>query len=529
MTKRYFITTPIYYANWAPHIWHAYTSLLSDIIARSKRLLWYKVKFSTWVDENWQKMIQKAQEVGKDVIEFLDDIYHQHISAWEKLNISYTDYIRTTEPRHHELVKKVIKICESKGDIYKGKYEGLYCVGCEGFKKPEDLTPEWLCPDHLKKPEVISEENYFFKLSKYQEFLENLYKSNPSFVYPDFRFNEIKAFVERWLDDFSVSRKWQDFRIQFPLDDSHVVYIWFDALFNYLTVCQWWDEEFWPADLHVMAKDIVRFHSIYWPAMLESSGYPVPKKVLAHWYFTVDGQKMSKSLGNVIEPVEIVEKYGRDAVVFYLFYDIVVWNDWDFNWERFKSSYNSMLLGWWWNLVSRVVSLSQKNWITEWKFDNDIWMKWFVENIKWYTIENENIYSYFVKFIQSIANEFDTKILDELDINSYFKAWYNLVQLSNKFMQDSQPWTKLKDESTKEEWIKDLQFLLYMIRQIGILSAPFLVDWFEKLKNILWNEDLKKINTWKDWWLTEWELKNIFEQKEFRVDLNPWYLYTKVE
>lgn len=506
--KKYYLTTPIYYANWAAHIWHAYTSFMSDVIVRSKRLLWYKVKFTSWLDENWQKMLQKATEENMWIMEFLDWIANKHITAWEKLRISYTDYIRTSEPRHHEFVKKIILKCHENGDIYKWKYEWLYCVWCEAFKKPDELTPDWLCPDHLKKPEKIIEENYFFKLSKYQKQIEKLYTNNPNFVSPDFRFNEIKAFVSRWLEDFSISRKWNenDFRIKFPLDESHVVYIWFDALFSYITVCEDWE---WPADLHIMAKDIVKFHAIFWPAMLMSAGYELPAKLLSHWYFTVDWQKMSKTIWNVIDPVDYVEKYGRDSLLFYLFYDIIVGNDWDFSNDRFKNVYDSMLLGGWWNLVSRVSNLAAKNNVSKGKFHPEKFKE-------------------FTQF-ENIENLLETQLIWKYWFQQYLQSWYELVQLCNKYMQDNQPWSKLKTEETQQDWIEDLEFLLYMIKQLGILSAPFLLEWFEKLQNILWNQQISSINSEKDWGLEEWKLKDIFDMKEFDVKLEPGLLYNRIE
>lgn len=510
--KKYYITTPIYYANWAAHIWHAYTSLMTDIIARSKRLLWYKVKFTSWIDENWQKMMQKASEENMEIMEFLDWIAAKHLLAWEKLKISYTDYIRTSEKRHHEFVKKVILKCYENWDIYKWKYEWLYCVGCESYKKPDELTPDWLCPDHLKKPEKIVEENYFFKLSKYQKDIENLYKNTPNFVAPDFRFNEIKAFVARWLEDFSVSRKWNenDFRIKFPLDKTHVVYIWFDALFSYITALDWDADTFWPADLHIMAKDIIKFHAIFWPAMLMSAWYRIPKNLLSHGYFTVDGQKMSKTIWNVIDPIEIVEKYWRDGLIFYLFYDIIVWNDGDFNQDRFKGVYDSMLLGGWWNLVSRVSNLAAKNGVSKGK------------------LYQEKLNKFDNKLILDIEKEFETNLTWKYQFQQYLQSWYEIVQICNKYMQDEQPWTKIKSEETKQDWIEDLEFLLYMIKQLWLLSSTFLIEWFEKLQNILWNSEISSINTEKDWWLNEWKLKEIFDMKEFNINLVPGLLYNRI-
>lgn len=550
--KKYYITTPIYYANWAAHIWHAYTSLMTDIIARSKRLLWYKVKFTSWIDENWQKMMQKASEENMEIMEFLDWIAAKHLLAWEKLKISYTDYIRTSEKRHHEFVKKVILKCYENWDIYKWKYEWLYCVWCEAYKKSDELTPDWLCPDHLKKPEKIVEENYFFKLKKYKDKIVELYKNNPNFVSPDFRFNEIKAFVARWLEDFSVSRKWNenDFRIKFPLDETHVVYIWFDALFSYITALDWETDTFWPADLHIMAKDIIKFHAIFWPAMLMSAWYQIPQNLLSHGYFTVDGQKMSKTIWNVIDPIEIVEKYWRDGLVFYLFYDIIVWNDGDFNQDRFKGVYDSMLLGGWWNLVSRVSNLAAKNGISKGKLYQEKLNKFLYlnTNFEWDLTKTKHVWNELEKkwlwpYSWSTTNEFIinldkwtlniNEILEDIttryNIQKYLQSWYELVQLCNKYMQDEQPWTKIKSEDTKQDWIEDLEFLLYMIKQLWLLSSTFLIEWFEKLQNILWNSEILSINTEKDWWLNEWKLKEIFDMKEFNVNLVPGLLYSKIE
>lgn len=518
--KKYYVTTPIYYANWDPHIWHAYSSFIADVIARAKRLNWYQVKFSTGTDENWQKMIQKAESEWKEVLSYLDEISASFKNNWDKLQITYTDYIRTTEPRHHEFVRKMVVKSYENWDIYKWKYEWLYCVWCEAFKKPWDLTPEWLCPDHLKAPNVISEENYFFQLSKYEDQLKDFYKKNPEFIVPDFRFNEIKSFVEAGLEDFSVSRKWNDFRIKFPYWEDEVVYIWYDALFNYLTVCENWDEDFWPADLHVMAKDILRFHGIFWPAMLKSTWYELPKSIFCTGYLTVDWQKMSKSLWNVVEPLKVVEKYWRDAIIFYLFYDVNIGNDGDFSWERFRWVYDSMLLWWWWNLVSRVTKLSEKNWINTVQVspEQEKLLKQIANNI-W--LENE--------LVELLFNWFDSKIyenyFDKWLLSKFLKDWYGLVQLANKYVDETQPWTKLKNEDKKDLWIEQLQFLLYLIKNIALLSSPFLIEWFQAIQNTYNNEQFSAIDSTKT---TEW-FKQFFDTKNFKVNLTPSLLYNRVE
>lgn len=329
MTKRIYLTTPIYYANGAPHIGHAYTSLIGDVVARAKRMLGYDVKYATGTDENGQKMVQVAQAVGKEVKVFLDEVAAEHRRTWDEMRITYTDFIRTTEPRHHEFVQKMLQKTFDQGDIYQGEYEGLYCIGCEGFKKPADLIEregKMVCPDHLTPPQVLKEKNRFFKLASYQDRLQEFYKNNPTFSIPQFRFNEILSFVEQGLEDFSISREGSTFGVPLPFDDKAVTYIWFDALYNYLTVCQGGDEAYWNEGevIHLIGKDIGRFHAVFRPAMLLSSGWKLPDQILIHGYFTIDGQKMSKSLGNVIEPLQMVTEHGRDALVYYLFSDIKI-------------------------------------------------------------------------------------------------------------------------------------------------------------------------------------------------------------
>ncbi|GHV24915.1 hypothetical protein FACS1894176_02240 [Bacteroidia bacterium] len=382
MKKKFFVTTPIYYANGLPHIGHANSSFIADFYARWKRLLGYEVKFSTGLDENGQKMVEKAESEGKNVLEFLDEIAEGSVKVWKELDISYTDFIRTTDSDHHAFVQSVLKKIYEKdsshepplaplykggADIYLGEYSGLYCVGCEAFKNPRDLTLEGLCPDHLTKPEVISEKNRFFNLKKYNQFLEEFQKKNEHFVEPEHRFNEVKAFVKSGLENFSISRENQHTGIGIPLpwDEKQVTYVWFDALLNYITVCyrngengKFWDED--TEILHVLGKDIVKFHATYRPAMLESADFRQPDKEFVTGYLTVDGQKMGKSLGNVLDPLQIANDYDRDALVFYLLYDVAIGLDGDFSWERFKGTWEKMLIGGWGNLVNRVASLGKK-------------------------------------------------------------------------------------------------------------------------------------------------------------------------
>ncbi len=560
MEKRFFVTTPIYYSNDVPHIGHAYSTLIADTYARFKRLLGYEVKFCTGVDENSQKIVQKAEEAGIELYEYLDSYAQKHIAVWDALSVSYTDFIRTTgrwvksEKRdvdfqydHHAFVQKILsQIYDQWQDIYQWEYEGLYCVGCEAFKKESDLieaTGEYegipagtkVCPDHPNRLlEVIKEKNWFFKLSHYQWFLEKFYIDKPDFVIPERRFAEVKAFVDGWLEDFSISREGKTFGIQLPFDKNSVSYVWFDALLNYVTVCQ--QDGFWADDtekVHILAKDIVRFHAVYWPAMLESAGLPKPNAEIVTGFLTVDGQKMSKSLGNVVNPVEVVQKYGRDALTFYLLYDIPIGTDGDFSWERFHNSYDAILCNSWGNLVNRVVTLCKKNWITGWKLQAESWrFDDFVNNnaLDSLTMDRFKELIYFLSTppefsFSTIVND---KYLQPWLLQKYLQDRYYWVQKANEYMQTEQPWLKLKDESTREEWKKDLQFLLWVVKQLAVLSAPILTEGFVKMQKILGNELLYKLDSGSS---PEWQeiFENILAMEEFVVDLQPEILYQRVD
>ena len=362
--NNFFITTPIYYSNGIPHIGHAYSSLLADTIARAKRLDGMQIKFSTWVDENSQKVVESATAQGMDTMAYADMMAEKHRAVWDGISIGYSDFIRTTEPRHKEFVQSVLQKSFDNGDIYEWVYEGKYCVGCEAFKKESDLIEKegtMICPDHPNKPlEQLKEKNYFFRLSKYQDFLSEFYASHPDFITPHSRYAEVREFVKWGLDDFSISRESNKFGIPLPFDPEQVTYVWYDALFSYLTVCQWEEEKWWPADLHVIGKDIVRFHAIYWPAMLCSAGYESPKQLLVTGHFTVDGQKMSKSIGNVIDPVTYCEEYSRDMMVLYLFTAFPIGEDGDFDQKEALLQYNAKLSNNLGNLLNRSLTLALK-------------------------------------------------------------------------------------------------------------------------------------------------------------------------
>ena len=521
MTKKFLVTTPIYYPNGYPHIWHAYASFIADFYARYKRLLWYEVKFSTWNDENSQKIVQQAELEKKEVMQYLDEMGEKREQVWTDLQISYTDFIRTTQSDHKELVQKMLQKSFDKWDIYEWEYKWYYCIGCEWFKTEKDLIEkdgEMVCPDHLKKPDLITEKNWFFKLKNYSEQLKELYKNHPNFLVPWYRFNEVISFVNWGLEDFSVSRETNKFWIPLPFDPKQVTYVRYDALFNYVTVC----EKDWFRDkdteiVHVLGKDISRFHAIFRPAMLMSAELKLPNTEYITWWFTVDWQKMSKSLGNVVDPIEMVNKYDRDAVIFNLLYDVPIWSDWDFSEERLKNVYESMLIWWRWNLVNRVTSLCAKYNIKEWKTNKSK-----LEEFK----DDNNLISLFESWFD--WHFLEKMYLEKADIQWYLQDRYRLVQKANEFITKAEPWKKYKDESTKDEAISDLQFLLYIVKQLALLSSPILVNGFKKIQEIFWNEELNKIDTSKN--IQDQHLfKEVFDLESFSINLNPQIIYQKKE
>lgn len=506
MKNTFYTTTPIYYTNWIPHIWHSYSSLICDILSRYNKTLWKKVKFATWVDENSQKAIEKANEAWMEIMDYLDDMAKQHKSVWDGLDIWYTDFVRTTQKRHHNLVREVLQKSFDNWDIYKWVYEWMYCVWCEAFKKEDDLIEvkwEKVCPDHLKKPEIIKEQNWFFKLSKYENFLKDFYKNNPGFVIPENRFNEVKAFVDRWLDDFSISRQSNTFGIKLPFDETQVTYVWFDALFNYITVCKypdnWWDDTiFWPCDLHVVAKDIIRFHAIYWPAMLKSAWYEMPKQILTTWYFTVDWQKISKSLWNAIDPVEFCDKYSKDLLTLYMMSSINIGQDGDFSTKDAVLQYNAKLSNNLWNLVNRVVVVSLK-----------------LNKKPWILQSNKDFETKYIELILKWRENFSkSKLLfKEYNLKLILDNWFKYLDELNIFMTQTEPWQMIKDESKQEEVREILFTIAEWLRQVWLVLYPFFPQKMIKMFEKLWLKDYQ--NILENWWLEELQSKiETFEIKE---------------
>ncbi len=515
MTKKpFFVTTPIYYSNWIPHIWHSYSSFIADIIAKYKKISWFEVKFSTWVDENSQKVVEKAQENNMQVMDYADAMALKHKEVWDWLKIGYTDFIRTTESRHHKLVQEVLQKSFDKWDIYEWVYEWLYCVWCEAYKKPSDLNEQGCCPDHLTKPQVIKEKNWFFALSKYQSVLEEFYENNKDFIIPNYRANEVTEFIKWWLEDFSISRESNKFWIPLPFDPTQVTYVWYDALFNYITVCLNWDEKFWPANLHIVGKDIIRFHAIFWPAMLISAWYELPKNILATWFFTVNGQKISKTLGNVIDPVEFSKKYSRDMLVLYLLSAFPIGQDWDFSEEQAITMFNAKMANTLGNLVNRVVVLTLKLEETElkWDFDNKSVEKRHPE-IKFSEIDEE---------LETLKKDYIAN-MDSYDLKWALDKVFAFLNNLNTYMNATSPWEMFSDIDKKKSDVRDILFTVAeCLRVTWLCLFPFFEEKMTEMFMRLWLNEYPKM-------LKEWMLKELINKGEIFVIKEKWNpLYPRI-
>ena len=464
--EKYYITTAIAYTSGKPHIGNTYEIVLADAIARFKRLQGYDVYFQTGTDEHGIKIEEKAKEAGVEPQKFVDDVAAEIKRIWDLMNTSYDKFVRTTDPKHEEVVQHIFKKMYDKGDIYKGEYSGLYCTPCESFWTESQLV-DGKCPDCGREVEQQSEEAYFFKLSKYQKQLEEYIETHPEFIQPVARKNEmLNNFIKPGLQDLCVSRTSFKWGIPVDFDDKHVVYVWLDALTNYITNIGYdvdgGDEMFkklWPADLHLIGKDIIRFHTIYWPCFLMSLDIPLPKMVFGHPWLLMSSDKMSKSKGNVIYADELVEEFGVDAVRFYLLHEIPFASDGNITHELVIERINSELANVLGNLVQRTISMGHKY------FEGKITNKQVEEDVD-------------KEFINSINNlkEITFDKMDKLQVADAITEIFNVLRSSNKYIDETTPWVLAKDESKMDRLETVLFNLLESIRVCALLLDPFMPD-----------------------------------------------------
>ena len=474
MNKKYYITTPIYYPSADFHIGHCYTTIIADAIARYKRLNGYDVFFQTGTDEHGAKIEQKAKDAEVTPKEYVDVIIENAKNLWKSLNISYDYFIRTTDESHVKAVQAIFKKLYDKGDIYKGSYEGLYCVPCESFWTETQLV-DGKCPDCGRDVKTVTEEAYFFRLSKYQDKLIELYDKNPEFILPVSRKNElVNNFIKPGLEDLCVSRTSVKWGIPVDFDPKHVIYVWIDALSNYITSLGYPDEnaplfkKYWPADLHLVGKEITRFHAIIWPALLMALGIEIPHQVFGHGWLIINGGKISKSLGNYKDPREYIDAYGVDAVRYFALREVSFGSDGNFSEEALINRTNTDLVNKLGNLVNRTISMSHKY------FDG------VVENPK----VNEEIDNDLINAVTSLKTKVDEK-MDGLKVNEALEEIFEVLKRCNKYIDETTPWILAKEEAKHDRLKTVLYNILESIRVCAILLEPFINVTSEKILNEL--------------------------------------------
>ena len=482
--EKYYITTAIAYTSRKPHIGNSYEIVMTDALARYKRMLGYDVFFLTGTDEHGQKIEEYAKNAGVTPKEYVDKVAGEIKDICDILNTTYDHFIRTTDDYHEDAVKKIFKKLYEKGDIYKSSYEGLYCTPCESFWTESQLV-DGKCPDCGREVKKAKEEAYFFKMSKYQKQLEQYIEDNPDFIYPEQRKKEmVNNFIKPGLQDLCVSRTSFKWGIPVDFDPNHVVYVWIDALSNYITALGYNPEgsadnykKYWPADVHIIGKDILRFHTIYWPIMLMALGEPLPKQVFAHPWLLFGEDKMSKSRGNVIYADDLVKLIGVDAVRYYLLSEMPYTSDGSITYETVFERYNSDLANTLGNLVNRTVAMSNKY------FDGEIMQPTATEAV------DDELKSFALNTVKNVD-----KLLNEYRMSDAVEAVISLARRSNKYIDETAPWVLAKDEANKERLGTVLYNLLESIRYIAILISPFMHETAEKIFEQI-NSDVKDYST----------------------------------